>query len=215
MKNSIFNKFTPKETKFFPLLKSLADVANEAASQLILCVESNNSDGAQVIHQNIKDLEHQGDNLTHKIFDELNTTFITPFDREDINSLANRLDDVTDQIYSCAKRISFYKAKKLPAEATELAKQVKNATEIMQKAVAELDVLKKNPKKIAQYCSELHKLENQADEVFQKFIINLFETETDAVELIKLKEIVNVLEGITDETDHIGKIIKTIIIKYA
>ncbi|MDR1543138.1 MAG: DUF47 family protein [Prevotellaceae bacterium] len=215
MKNSIFNKFTPKEPKFFPLLKELAEISDKAAEQLILCVESNNSAGADAIHQEIKDLEHQGDALAHKIFDELNSTFITPFDREDINSLANRLDDVTDQIYSCAKRISFYKAKRLPEEAAELAKQVKSATEIMQKAVAELDVLKKNPRAIAQYCSELHKLENQADEVFQKFIIKLFETEKDAVELIKLKEIVNVLEGITDETDHVGKIIKTIIVKYA
>jgi predicted phosphate transport protein (TIGR00153 family) len=215
MKNSIFNKFTPKEPKFFPLLKSLAHISDDAALQLIRCIESINSDAAKDIHQNIKDLEHKGDEITHKIFDELNSTFITPFDREDIYNLANRLDDVTDQIYGCSKRISFYNPKKLPSEALELAKLVKSATELMLHAVKELDVLKKNPKHITKYCIELHDIENQADEVFQTFIIRLFETEKDAVELIKLKEIINVLEGITDETDHVGKIIKNIIVKYA
>jgi len=215
MKNSFFSKFTPKEPKFIPLLKSLADVADAAAEQLVICVATNNSEGAQLFHQNIKDLEHQGDNISQRIFDELNTTFITPFDREDINNLANRLDDVIDQIYSCSKRISFYKAKRLSDEALELAKLVKEATSFIQKAVAELDVLKKNPKNIVQHCLELHRIENQGDEIFQKYIIKLFETEKDAVELIKLKEISNVLEEITDETDHVGKIIKTIIVKYA
>ncbi|MDR0829345.1 MAG: DUF47 family protein [Prevotellaceae bacterium] len=215
MNNSIFNKFTPKEPKFFPLLKSLADVSDKAAEQLILYIENSNNSLSQDIHQNIKDLEHRGDELTHKIFDELNITFITPFDREDINTLANKLDDVTDQIYGCSKRILFYKPEKMPDEALKLAKLVKESTEIMVQAVAELDALKKRPQTIAKYCVELHDIENKADEVFQDFIINLFETEKNAIELIKLKEVINVLEGITDETDHVGKIIKSIIVKYA
>ncbi|MDR3327527.1 MAG: DUF47 family protein [Prevotellaceae bacterium] len=215
MKNSFFSKFTPKEAKFFPLLKRLAEVSDRAAEQLIGCVESNNQAGSQAIHKSIKDLEHEGDRLIGKIFDELNSTFITPFDREDINSLANTLDDVTDQIYGCAKRITFYKPKTIPPSAITLAMMVKVSTEYIVKAVDELDVLKKSSVAIKKYCKELHNIESQADEIFQNFTIELFENEKDAVEIIKLKEIMNVLEGITDEADHVGKIIKTIIVKYA
>jgi len=215
MKNTIFNKLTPKEPKFYPLLRELANISVQAAEQLVACIETNNKEGATVIHQKIKDLEHEGDMLTNKIFNELNATFITPFDREDINSLANKLDDVTDEIYGCAKRILFYKPKQLPQSALDLAKMIKEATECILNAVEELDVLKKSPTKITHYCKELHDIENRADEVYQLFITNLFAEETDAIEIIKLKEIVNVLETTTDETDHVGKIIKTIIVKYA
>jgi predicted phosphate transport protein (TIGR00153 family) len=215
MKNSVLSFFTPKEIKFFPLLKRLAEVSDKAAEQLIGCVESNNQAGAHAIHKSIKDLEHEGDRLITKIYDELNSTFITPFDREDINSLANTLDDVTDQIYGCAKRITFYKPKNMPLKALELAKMVKQSTELICKAVDELDVLKKRTDMIKKYCEALHKVESQADEVFQNFTIELFENEKDAIEIIKLKEVMNVLEGITDEADHVGKIIKTIIVKYS
>lgn len=215
MKNTLFNRLTPKEPKFYPLLRELANISVQAAEQLVACIKANNQDGAVAIHQKIKDLEHEGDQLTNKIFDELNTTFITPFDREDINSLANKLDDVTDDIYSCAKRILFYKPKQLPQAALDLAKMIYTATEWILKAVEELDILKKSPTKITQYCKELHEIENRADEVYQIFITNLFAEETDAIEIIKLKEIVNVLETTTDEADHVGKIIKTIIVKYA
>jgi predicted phosphate transport protein (TIGR00153 family) len=215
MKNSFFSKFTPKESKFFPLLKELAEVANEAALQLIGCVESNNQAGSQAIFQSIRNLEHTGDNIILKIYDHLNTTFITPFDREDINNLSNGLDDIVDLIYGCAKRIAFYKPRYLPDQAIVLANVVKQSTEHILEAVDELDVLKKNPVIIKKRCEDLHNLESQADEIFQNFTIELFEKEKDAIEIIKLKEILNVLESITDQTDHVGKIIKTIIVKYA
>ncbi|MDR2841534.1 MAG: DUF47 family protein [Paludibacter sp.] len=215
MKNSFFSKFTPKEPKFYPLLKNLAEVSYKGAEQLAVFIKSNHSEGSEIIYQNIKDLEHQGDRITNTIFEELNTTFITPFDREDIVTLANRLDDVMDEIYSCVKRISFYKPKKLPVAASELADLIVDSTQYVLKAVDDIDVLKKNPETIKQYCNILHEIESKADEVYQKFIIELFETEKDPVELIKLKEVINVLESITDNTDHVGKVIKMIIVKYA
>ncbi|MDR1113417.1 MAG: DUF47 family protein [Bacteroidales bacterium] len=215
MKNTLLNRLTPKEPKFYPLLRDLATISLQAAEQLVACIEANNQEGAISIHQRIKDLEHSGDQLTNRIFEELNTTFITPFDREDINSLANKLDDVTDDIYSCSKRILFYKPKQLPQAALDLANMIKDATKCILQAVEELEILKKSPTKIKKYCKELHDIENRADEVYQVFITNLFAEETDAIEIIKLKEIVYVLETTTDEADHVGKIIKTIIVKYA
>jgi len=212
MKNSFFSKFTPKEPKFFPLLKSLAEVSDKAAEQLIACVENNNNSDTYL---KIRDLEHDGDRILSKIYDELNTTFITPFDREDINTLANMLDNVIDQIYGCVKCITFYKPKSMPDAAIQLVKLVKEATEFMTKAVDELHVLKRNANRIKHYCKELHLIESKADDVFHNFTIQLFEKETDAIEIIKLKDIMSVLETITDETDHVSKIIKTIIVKYA
>jgi len=215
MKNSFFSKFMPKEPKFYPLLKGLAGVSNNAAEQLAVFINNNTTEGSNAIYQKVRDLEHQGDKLTNTIFEELNTTFITPFDREDIVALANRLDDVMDEIYSCVKRISFYKPKHMPPEANELVNLILESTKYVLLAISDLSVLKKNPDNIKEYCNKLHDIESKADEVYQKFIIELFETEKNTLELIKLKEVLNVLESITDHTDHVGKIIKMIIVKYA
>jgi uncharacterized protein Yka (UPF0111/DUF47 family) len=153
--------------------------------------------------------------LSGKIFDDLNTTFITPFDREDINHLSNRLDDVTDYINSCAKKIVLYNPKQIPASAVDIANLIKEGAIFISKAVDELDVLKKSRKKVTQYCAELHNIENKADDVYEHFLIDLFENQKDAVEIIKQKEIMYELEKATDAAEYVGKIIKTIIVKYA
>ena len=215
MNNSFLNKFTPKEPKFFPILKSMADVIGVASDLIVECVQKNDHDSAIEYYKKIKEQEKKGDELSNKIFDELNSTFITPFDREDINHLASHLDDVTDYINNCAKRIVLYNPKKMPKEALDLALLIKECAVYIGKAVDELDVLKKNSKKIKEYCKELHTIENKADDVYENFIINLFENEKNAVEVIKLKEIMLELERATDAADYVGKIIKTIIVKYA
>ena len=170
---------------------------------------------ATPVYKKIKEQEKKGDALSVKIFDELNSTFITPFDREDIHHLADRLDDVTDYINSCAKRIVLYNPKQLPKEAIDLALLIKEGAVCIGKAVDELNVMKKNSKKIKEYCVELHNIENKADDVYENFLIQLFENEKDAVEIIKLKEIMYELEKATDAAEYVGKIIKTIIVKYA
>ena len=158
-------------------------------------------------NKKIKAQEKIGDALSNRVFDELNTTFITPFDREDIHHLANRLDDVTDRINSCSKRIVLYNPKKIPQSTVELAKVLRECAVTIGKAVDELDVLKKSAKNIKIYCTRLHDLEN-ADAPLDLF-------DKDAIEIIKLKEIMSELERATDVADQVGKIIKTIIVKYA
>ncbi|MPN26163.1 hypothetical protein SDC9_173587 [bioreactor metagenome] len=160
-------------------------------------------------------MERKGDRVSDKIFEELNSTFITPFDREDINNLANKLDDVTDYINSCAKRIVLYHPKRIPNSAVQLGELLKEAAAHINHAVSELDDLKKDAKKIKKYCSQLHVIENSADDVYENFLIDLFENEKDAVEVIKLKEIMHELERAADAAEDVGKIIKTIIVKYA
>jgi predicted phosphate transport protein (TIGR00153 family) len=213
--NNFFDKFVPKEPKFFPILKEMADVILVASDLIIECVQKDDHESAVEFYKKIKEQEKKGDALSVKIFDELNSTFITPFDREDIHHLADRLDDVTDYINSCAKRIVLYNPKQLPKEAIDLALLIKEGAVCIGKAVDELNVMKKNSKKIKEYCVELHNIENKADDVYENFLIQLFENEKDAVEIIKLKEIMYELEKATDAAEYVGKIIKTIIVKYA
>ena len=108
MKNSFFSRFTPKEPKFFPLLKQLSEILANASDMLAESLLHDSPDERADYYKRIKDLERDGDKLTHRIFDELGTTFITPFDREDIHDLASSIDDVIDRINSCAKRIHIY-----------------------------------------------------------------------------------------------------------
>ena len=215
MNNSFFDKFVPKEPKFFPILKEMADVILVASDLIIECVEKADHESAIEYYKKIKEQEKKGDALSAKIFDELNSTFITPFDREDIHHLADKLDDVTDYINSCAKKIVLYNPKEIPVSAVEIANLVKEGAISIGKAVAELDVMKKNSKNIKEYCLELKVTENKADDVYENFLIDLFENKKDAVEIIKLKEIMSELEKATDAAEHVGKIIKTIIVKYA
>ena len=215
MTNSFFSNLTPKEPKFFPLLKEMSNILLIASDLIIECVQHSDHKSAIEYYNKIKAQEKRGDELSNSVFDKLNTTFITPFDREDIHLLADRLDDVTDRINSCAKRIVLYNPKRIPDSAVVLAKLIKEDAVCISKAINELDSLKKNSKNVQKCCSELHDIENRADDVYEQFIIDLFNNEKDGIEVVKLKEIMYELERATDEAHYVGKVIKTIIVKYA
>ncbi|MFR9165354.1 MAG: DUF47 domain-containing protein [Dysgonomonas sp.] len=215
MKNNLFERFLPKENKFFLLLSEMADVILKASQLMVECVQLSDHDKIVEAYKKIKEQERRGDSLQGQVFDELNNTFITPFDREDIDHLSSRMDDVTDNINSCAKRIMLYNPKTIPESAKQLALLVQASAECLTKAISELDMLKKNPVPITEYCQQLHDIENRADDVYEHFLIDLFENETDAIEVIKLKDILHELERATDSAETVGKIIKTIIVKYS
>ncbi len=213
--NSFLSVFTPKEPKFFPILKEMSTVMIAASEIMIEFLKNYDHETANDYYQRIKEQEKKGDALSDKVFDELNSTFITPFDREDIHNLANKLDDVIDNINSCAKKIHLYNPKQIPNSAVELANILNRSAITIGKAVDELNILKKSPKDVKGYCKKLQHLEHEADDVYEKFLIELFENEKDAIEVIKLKEIMSELEKSTDIAEHVGKIIQTIIVKYA
>lgn len=215
MNNSFLNRFTPKQIKFYPMFNSLADILITASELLMRSVESKEYSQTAGYFNQIKELEHQGDELSQRIFEELNSTFITPFDREDINNIAIQLYENIHGINSCAKRIALYQPRQIPAAIVQLAQLARNATENIDKAVKGLDNLKKDSSKIKEYCSQLHAIEIEADDVYEYFIKEIFSTEKDPVELIKLKEISNELENTTDYADILGKTIRNIIVKYA
>ncbi|MDR0394247.1 MAG: DUF47 family protein [Tannerella sp.] len=215
MNNSFFSRFTPKEPKFFPLFKDLSSVLITASDLLIDCMKTNDHGQQVEYYKKIKDQERLGDKLSHRVFDELNSTFITPFDREDIHDLAMHLDDVMDGINSSAKRVALYNPRSIPEDALELSLLIKEASVCIGKIMEELDSLKNNSSNVQSYCKELHEIENRADDVYELFVIKLFENEKDGIELFKLKEILYELEKTTDIAEHVGKIVRTIIIKYA
>ena len=163
----------------------------------------------------IKDLEREGDKLTHLILDELGTTFITPFDREDIHALASTMDDVIDGINSCAKRINIYNPRPISDSGKELSRLIQQEAVYIGKAMDELETFRQKPAALRGYCNKLHDIENQADDVYEHFITKLFEEEKDCIELIKIKEIMHELEKTTDVAEQVGKILKNLIIKYA
>jgi len=193
----------------------MAEAIVRASELMIKCTQASNHKEVVEIYKKIKEEELICDKVQDKIFEELNMTFITPFDREDINHLSSILDNVADDINSCAKRIMLYNPKTMPKSATDLAVLVRNSALCLTKAIAELDRLKKNPEKITEYCKQLKDIEHEADDVYEHFLIDLFENETDAIEVIKLKDILHELERATDVAETVGKIIKQIIVKYA
>ncbi len=213
MKNSFFNRFTPKEPKFFGFLEELSATLTEAADLLAEGVEARPEE-RDAYYKRIKDVERKGDQITHKILDELETTFITPIDREDINLLAAAIDDVIDGVNSSAKRINIYNPRVLGPSIKELCSYIKQGAATISKAIGELETFRKNPSKMRLSCVELHDMETKADDVYEHFIKKLFEEEKDGIELIKQKEIMYELERTTDAAEHVGKILKNFVVKY-
>ena len=215
MKNSFFSKFTPKEPKFFPLLKQLSDVLSASSVLLVESLEHDLPTERADYYKQIKDMEREGDRLTHLIFDELSTTFITPFDREDIHDLASCMDDVIDGINSCAKRIAVYNPHPISESGKKLCNLIHQAALCIEKAMDELEIFRQKSSNLRECCAKLHEIENQADDVYELFVKKLFEEETDCIELIKVKEIMQELERTTDAAEHVGKILRSLIVKYA
>lgn len=214
MKNNLFDKFKPKESKFFPLLRDMAEVIINAGDLIIECVQAKSHDEIVRIYKLIKEQERKGDRIQETIFSELNNTFIAPFDREDINSLAGTMDDVADLINKSAKRMMLYNPKAMPESANLLAAYAREAGGYIQEAMVALADIKDNADKIKEICEKLNSVEGKADDVYEHFLIDLFENETNAVEVIKLKDILHELERATDAAEIVGKIIRTILIKY-
>ena len=215
MKNSFFSRFTPKEPKFFPLLKQLSEILVASSELFVESLKHDSPEERAGYYKQIKDMEREGDKLTHLILDELGTTFITPFDREDIHDLASSIDDVIDGINSCAKRITIYNPRPISESGKELSRMIRQEADYIVKAMDELETFRKNPNTLRGYCSKMHDIENQADDIYELFITKLFEEEKDCIELIKVKEIVHELEKTTDAAEHVGKILRSLIVKYA
>lgn len=202
----------PKDKKFFPLFEQAS--ANLVKTSQILVDLSNTQDPArrkELIHE-IEQHEHTGDNITHLIFNELSTNFITPFDREDIHALASAIDDVLDFIHGTAKRLDLYKIEEINEPIFKLSELVLKGAIELNVAVCQLRNMK-DVSLIKEACVKINSIENIADEVFNNSIARLFEEEKDAVKIIKYKEVLAALETATDKCEDAANVIQSIIIK--
>ena len=213
--NSIFKVFLPKDRVFYQLFEEVAEHVHEMGIKLKEMVNESDADKRASILAQIENLEHTNDDLTHNIFTELGRNFITPFDREDIHYLATSLDDIADYIYASAKKINFYKIEpttdsgiQKSADAIQLAVLAVNS------AVVELRNLK-NTQKIVECIIKINSAENSADDLFDLSIEKLFDSDVDAKELIKKRELYMVLETVTDKCEDAGNVIESIVVKYA
>jgi predicted phosphate transport protein (TIGR00153 family) len=212
--NTFFKMFLPKDRVFFTLFENMTEVVGKMATQLQLMVNESDEDKRAEISSIIENLEHKNDDFTHSVFTELGRNFITPLDREDIHYLATALDDIADYIYASAKKISFYKINPNDIGIHKLADLVLQGSVEIKKAVHGLRDMK-NLREMTEAIVKINSIENQADDVFDMSIDSLFNNENDFKEVIKKREIYQVLEIATDKCEDAANVIESIIIKYA
>lgn len=212
--NSIFQYFVPKDRNFFPLFEQATANLSKMGEAVVEAVNCANIEERNIKIKAIEELEHRGDEITHQIFLELSKNFITPFDREDIHYLASAIDDVADYIHGSTNRILYYKIDNISEYIKKLAELIMQSTKELEKAVKELRNMK-NLRNITDACVRINSIENQSDYVFDTAVANLFEFETNAIELIKQKEVLSALETATDKCEDAANVIESIIVKYA
>jgi hypothetical protein len=212
--NSFLSIFLPKDRIFYGLFENVSDRVLVMAKMLKKLVNEPEFGERSSIIAQIEDLEHENDELTHKIFTELGRNFITPFDREDIHYLASSLDDIADYIYACAKKINFYRVDPMDEGLHRFADLIEQSCTQVKNAVYELRNMK-NLRLITEAMVRINSIENQADDLFDMSIERLFNEEPDAKEVIKFREIYQVMENATDKCEDAANVIESIIIKYA
>jgi predicted phosphate transport protein (TIGR00153 family) len=190
-----------------------AYIVTAAATQLEIFEHSDPVKEKDLIKK-IRDVELAADNTAQTLFDELDKTFVTPFDREDIHQLTASLDNIIDLIKSVSQRIRMYRPKDIPSECKDMAKVILKGAEHLQVAISELKTLKKT-NKILKSVKKMTEIESEADELYHATISNIFKKEKDAIELIKQKEIVENMERTADRIEDVSDVLKTIILKTA
>lgn len=200
-------RLIPRDTKFFELFADLSGHLTDGA-KLLRSILADPRDLTMRVNQ-VQAIEHRGDKATYSIITKLNQTFITPFDREDIHRLASSLDDVLDFVNSAALRLVMYKIHNPPPVSAELAGIIVLQCEELGKGVS---LLEKNGH-VMKHCEEVNRLEDMADNVSRRAIADLFENERDPIQLIKLKELYEVLEYATDKAEDAANVIEAIVLK--
>ncbi len=209
--SKIFSFLIPQDKQFFKLFamssNNLVDISIVFSEMVNAPVERRPE-----LLKKISDLEHVGDTITHQIFTELSTNFITPFDREDISYLASSLDDIVDYIDGSAKRLYTYKLGETSLAMKKLSDIIENSAREIHVAVANLKDMN-NVVRLREAIVRINSLENHADDIFDSAIADLFETEKDAIKIMKIKEVLSNMETATDKCEDVANVIETIIVK--
>ncbi len=202
----------PKDKVFFGLFEQAAKNVHEGANALMALLEDFRDVPAKA--QKVKDIEHEGDRITHTTIEKLNQTFITPIEREDIHELICRLDDIIDLIDTAVTRLMLYKIEKPTEDAKALGKVLVNATRVILELIPQLRNMKQTDVLI-QKCIEIHTQENEGDRIEQRALASLFENGHDPTVIIKWKDIYEDLESATDRCEDVANVIEGIVLKNA
>ena len=210
--SNLFSFMIPKNAMFFDLFAEDTTNLVEQAKVFHQMFQMRDQEQVAAAIRTIRDLEHKGDEITHRIFMEFSENFITPFDREDIHSLATSIDDIADFINGCASRIQLYNVK-------EFSKTMELMSEVLLKQVMEIDVAvrdmrqMKNAQRVREAIVRINSLENHADDLFDDSIARLFAEAVDPLELIKTKEVLSSLETATDKCEDVANVLESILVK--
>jgi uncharacterized protein len=205
-------RLTPRETSFYDLFAEQADNLIVGAALLTELLGAGGAAAAgerTKIAERMRNAEHTADESTHKIYNLLNSSFITPFDREDIYALASSLDDVMDEMEAAVDLVNLYGIETLPTGVAEQIDTLVRAAELTAKAMRQLRSMKDLP----EYWIEVNRLENQADQSYRKLLAHLFSGEYEALTVMKLKEVVDALEHAADAFEHVANTVETIVVK--
>ncbi|RDI57395.1 DUF47 domain-containing protein [Flavobacterium glaciei] len=211
--NNFFQFLVPKDKKFFPLFEEASSNLIEIATNLHEAVNLPLRE-REVLFQKIDALEQKGEDITRQTNLELSRNFITPFDREDIHSLITSIDNVADNLHGAASRMRLYQVDKITKSIRKLTEINLEACQNIDIAVRELRDLKKI-KNITDACVRINKLENKSDNVYDKAVLDLFENETDAKNIIKYKEVLSVLETAADKCKSVASVLESISVKHS
>ncbi len=211
-KRGFLSKLVPQDKHFFPMFENLSGTVLKAAEVLQEVLEHDDPVKHKDMLKQIKEYETKCDEITQTVFDELDKSFITPFDRENMNQLTSTLDSVIDSINGVSQRIRYYRPTNIPSEFKNFGKLILNGCTYINNAVIELKNLKK-PEKILKACRKMSEIESSADDIYHSTISEIFKKEKDAIELIKQKEILETMERTTDRIENVSDILKTIVLK--
>lgn len=205
-------KLKPVEEKFFEFLEQHSELVKESAEILSQSIE--NPELVAEFLDKIDVVEQKADDIVTKISVKLQKTFITPFDREDIFVLTQKLDDVADYIKSIIERMHLYNLGAASSRMQALSALLLKTTKHIQKAMSQLDNIKKTHQKIEDHCEAIKDLEVEGDRVYREEMAKLFRECTDPIELIKLKDIFNIFEEALDASEDVADLVKRVVIKY-
>jgi predicted phosphate transport protein (TIGR00153 family) len=198
---------TPKDSSFFPLFTASAE--NLVAATDVLSDFINDHARRDELAAQLRELEHVGDQATHAIFRQLNSSFVTPFDRDDIYNLASYLDDVMDAIEAAADLVVLTGLGTLPAEMHQQTALLQRAAQTTAEAMPRLRAMKG----LSEYWIEVNRIENEADKLYRRLLSRLYSGEFDALEILKLKEVADQLEEAADHFEHVANVVETITVK--
>jgi predicted phosphate transport protein (TIGR00153 family) len=203
-------RFFPKEEKFFDFFEELAGRIEAGVTLFLDLVEGGAYDKTKIVR--IKEIEHEADNITHRTYAKMHSTFLTPLDREDIYSLINKMDSILDMTESASSRLLLYKVKEPASVLIDQARVLSKSTGKVKAIIHALRDMKNAPL-ILQTCIEIHTLENEGDVILRTAMARLFEHEPDVKELIKWKEIHERIEEAIDTCEDVSNIVEGIVLK--